>query len=179
MRLGVLERTRNGTASAPVGAAIPGTTVPAATRPAAGEPGWAHSRGKRIFDVCGAAALLLLLSPLLAAGALLRFRSIRRLFRVPELVKVLRGQLSFVGPVPGITRTPKATRYRPGLFCISSRSAESERAILSRIPETSVNDYRSRVLDPIRSALDERYMRHCSLWSDLKLLAVVGCRKIR
>lgn len=113
---------------------------------------------------------------------LLRFQTndggLRLLARLPDLWHVLRGQLSLIGPAPTPASSKKPVRFVPGLFCVSMKSAEQEELLMERISAHHRPEYRRRVLDPIRNALDDRYMRSSTLRSDLKLLAALMRSKI-
>lgn len=198
------------------------------------------SRGKRAFDVCAAAALLLVLAPLLVSVALaikldsrgtvfyrcrrvgrggtefmmLKFRKMRtgaagsaltaaddarfttigrllartKLDEFPQLLNVLKGEMSLVGPRPEDPRFVRQAEaayatilgVRPGITGLSQLAFARESDVLSR--GDAVRDYVDRLL-PQKARLDRLYAANCSASLDLRILAwtalaVVGRRHV-
>jgi lipopolysaccharide/colanic/teichoic acid biosynthesis glycosyltransferase len=95
---------------------------------------------------------------------------------IPQLINVLNGEMSLVGPRPEVRRYVEAfqkdyeeiLQVRPGLTDLASLKYRNEEALLgnSDNPET---EYVMRVLpDKIRLAKD--YLQHSSFFFDLKLI---------
>ena len=106
-------------------------------------------------------------------GALLRKR---KLDELPQLINVLKGDMSLVGPRPEVPQyvlagTPmwEATlRVRPGITDLASLLYRAEEEILSRAFDTE-HFYREHVL-PSKLLLNLAYIRTRSFKQDLKLI---------
>ena len=108
------------------------------------------------------------------AGAFLRRA---KLDELPQLIDVLRGAMSFVGPRPEVARYvavyPPALRdkvlsVRPGITDIASLQYRDESALLARAADPE-REYREVVL-PAKLALSVRYVEEASLRTDLRLI---------
>lgn len=108
-------------------------------------------------------------------GRLLRATKIDEL---PQLLNVLRGDMSIVGPRPEdpdlVARcyTPlqrETLRVRPGLAGPGSLYHDTHVGGVSGAGDAE-NEYATRVL-PIKLALDLVYVRHASWWYDVRLVA--------
>jgi FlaA1/EpsC-like NDP-sugar epimerase/lipopolysaccharide/colanic/teichoic acid biosynthesis glycosyltransferase len=96
-----------------------------------------------------------------------------RLDEVPQLINVLLGDMSLVGPRPEIPEM--ADRYpplfrrllalRPGLTGPASLAYRNE----ERLMETDPSRY-AQVILPERLALDMRYVLHRGFWADLRII---------
>ena len=105
-------------------------------------------------------------------------RSLRRykLDELPQLINVLKGEMSIVGPRPEVPKYVSiyteeqrgVLTVRPGLTSLASIAYINENEILgrSRDPERT---YREEVL-PAKLALDLEYVRRRSLLLDLKII---------
>lgn len=99
-----------------------------------------------------------------------------KLDELPQLINVLRGEMSFVGPRPEVQHyvdmftkeerailsvppgiTDWASLWNPHEGAILAGSADPERAYFERIRPTKI-------------ILQLAYVRHCSLWTDLRIL---------
>lgn len=108
-------------------------------------------------------------------GALLR-RS--KLDELAQLIDVLRGDMSLVGPRPEVPRYvaayPAALRdkvlsVRPGITDFASIEFRDENELLARSADPE-RAYREQVL-PIKLALQARYVDEVGVGTDLKLIA--------
>ena len=183
--------------------------------------------GKRIFDIVGALAALVLLVPVYAAVALLivlldgspvlfrqrrmgrfgkpfvilKFRTMHggqgsaitaagdarvtplgarlrslKLDELPQMVNVLKGDMSLIGPRPEVPEfvdlKDRLWRFvlqaKPGITDLSSLVYRNEEEILG--PETDVDRYYREKLLPAKLRLSLRYQRTRSWPRDLKLL---------
>lgn len=101
---------------------------------------------------------------------------------LPQLLNVLAGSMSFVGPRPEVARyvdryTPEELRILevpPGLTDPASLAYRDEEAILGRVPEAEREAYYLRELVPRKLALSLAYAESAGLLSDLKLIARTG-----
>lgn len=100
-------------------------------------------------------------------GFLRRFK----LDELPQLVNVIRGQMSLVGPRPKVPHHETQTlRYRPGVTGAASLAFRREEELLHQVPESLLDDYQVRVMMPVKRRLDDSYMRRSTLRSDLQLM---------
>jgi FlaA1/EpsC-like NDP-sugar epimerase/lipopolysaccharide/colanic/teichoic acid biosynthesis glycosyltransferase len=99
-----------------------------------------------------------------------------RLDGLPQLLNVLRGDMSLVGPRPEPPRFVDAHRrdfedlleVQPGLFSMASTCCRGEETLLAR-SEDPEKDYLHVVL-PERIRWEKTYLRGASLWLDLVIL---------
>ena len=124
-------------------------------------------------------------------GAILRKLKIDEL---PQLINVLKGEMSFVGPRPEVRKYvnlfcrdfEEILQVRPGITDLASICYCDEAAILGRAEDPEA-EYARRVL-PRKIRLARAYLRKGSLWFDLVLIArtllvliakrrIHGCRK--
>lgn len=118
----------------------------------------------------------------LTAGEDPRITRVGRLLRkikldeLPQLINVLKGDMSFVGPRPEVPRYVEIFRddyrelltVRPGITDLASLKYRDESEVLGRSsdPETT---YVEQVL-PEKIALGKQYLRRSSLWFDVGLI---------
>jgi lipopolysaccharide/colanic/teichoic acid biosynthesis glycosyltransferase len=107
------------------------------------------------------------------AGRLLRKA---KLDELPQLINVLKGDMSFVGPRPEVPQYVELFRrdymeiltVRPGITDLASLKYRDEAALLGKA-ENPEEEYVSRVLpDKIRLAKD--YLKHSSLFFDVAVI---------
>jgi dTDP-4-amino-4,6-dideoxygalactose transaminase/lipopolysaccharide/colanic/teichoic acid biosynthesis glycosyltransferase len=95
---------------------------------------------------------------------------------LPQLINVLKGEMSFVGPRPEVPQYVEMFRtdyeqlltVRPGITDLASLKYRHESEILGRSAEPE-KTYVNEVL-PEKIALAKEYLRSCSLWFDLRLI---------
>ncbi len=99
-----------------------------------------------------------------------------KLDELPQLLNILRGDMSFVGPRPECRKYvemfradyQEILRVRPGLTDLASIKYCDEATLLGRAQDPEA-EYRRRVL-PDKIRLAKRYIRRRSLWLDLKII---------
>jgi lipopolysaccharide/colanic/teichoic acid biosynthesis glycosyltransferase len=99
-----------------------------------------------------------------------------KLDEVPQLINVLKGEMSLVGPRPEVPRYVEMFRsdyaqilsVRPGITDLASLKYRDEAALLAEA-EDPEQEYVTRVL-PDKIQLAKEYIRHSSLLFDLKLI---------
>ncbi len=101
-------------------------------------------------------------------GRVLRFW---KLDELPQFWNVLRGEMSLIGPRPRVPEQQTTIlSCRPGITGAASLAFAREEVLLAEIPRNRLTSYyASRVL-PLKQRLDEAYMAHATLVSDVKLL---------
>ncbi len=101
-------------------------------------------------------------------GALLRRL---KLDELPQLINVVRGEMSFVGPRPKIAQHENLCMLcRPGITGAATIEFSHEEELLAGVPEELVERYVVTVLNPEKCKLDIEYMETTSLGTDLKIL---------
>ena len=110
------------------------------------------------------------------AGAVLRRA---KLDELPQLIDVLRGAMSFVGPRPEVPRyvavypaelRDKVLSVRPGITDLASIQYRDESALLARAADPE-REYREVVL-PAKLRLAAEYVDHATLATDLRLIGL-------
>jgi len=104
-----------------------------------------------------------------------RFLRATKIDELPQLINVLEGDMSLVGPRPEDPRyvaqyTPEQKRIlsvRPGITSAASLTYRHEEEILSG-PDWE-KEYRTKIL-PGKLAIDLAYLSHRTFWSDLGLI---------
>ena len=105
-----------------------------------------------------------------------RFLRQTKIDELPQLINILRGEMSFVGPRPEVPQYVQLFKQeyqeiltvRPGLTDLASLKYRDEAALLAQ-SENPEEEYRMRVLpDKIKLAKD--YLRQASLLFDLKII---------
>ena len=99
-----------------------------------------------------------------------------KLDELPQLINVLRGEMSLVGPRPEVPRYVDLFRVeyqeilqvQPGITDLASLKYSSESEILGSAADPE-REYITRVL-PDKIALAKEYVRHSSFWFDVALL---------
>ncbi len=100
-----------------------------------------------------------------------------KLDELPQLLNILRGEMSFVGPRPEVPHYvelfhadfSEILNVRPGLTDLASLKYIDEAAVLQRVDQPEV-EYLNRIL-PEKLALAKLYVRHGSLLLDLAIMA--------
>jgi lipopolysaccharide/colanic/teichoic acid biosynthesis glycosyltransferase len=101
-----------------------------------------------------------------------------KLDELPQLLNVVRGDMSLVGPRPDVAEyidklsgpERRILCLRPGLTSVASLQYRNEEQLLASVPPAELNEfYCSRIL-PDKVGLDLRYAEVSTLRSDLALL---------
>jgi lipopolysaccharide/colanic/teichoic acid biosynthesis glycosyltransferase len=104
-----------------------------------------------------------------------RFLRKHKLDELPQLINVLKGEMSFVGARPEDPRyvalyteeQKKILAFRPGITSPASLTYRDEERILTG--ENTEKMYAEEVL-PKKLAIDLEYLSRRSLWSDLSII---------
>ena len=109
-------------------------------------------------------------------GKFLRKTKINEL---PQIINILKGDISLVGPRPLVSKTFEAytkdvqsTIYnvKPGLTGIGSIIFRDEESIISAIKNEDPHEFYKRVIAPYKGELEIWYQTNCSFFLDLKLI---------
>lgn len=105
---------------------------------------------------------------LTSIGAFLRKT---KLDELPQLVNVLRGDMSLVGPRPKLPHHQTYTlRVRPGVTGAASLAFRDEERFLYHVPEHALDHCQINLLMPLKRELDEKYLAQATFLSDLAVL---------
>ncbi len=109
-------------------------------------------------------------------GKFLRKTKINEL---PQIINILKGDISLVGPRPLVNKTFKAYskeiqakiyNVKPGLTGIGSIVFRDEEAIISNIKDEDPHEFYKRVIAPFKGSLEIWYQDNCSFSLDLQLI---------
>ncbi|MGD0646765.1 MAG: sugar transferase [Acidobacteriaceae bacterium] len=101
-------------------------------------------------------------------GALLRRL---KLDELPQLINVVRGEMSFVGPRPKVPQHENLCMLcRPGITGAATIEFSHEEGLLVNVPEELVERYVVTVLNPEKCKLDIKYIETTRFGTDLKIL---------
>ena len=109
-------------------------------------------------------------------GSFLRKTKINEL---PQIINILKGDISLVGPRPLVTRTFKAYseeiqsqiyNVKPGLTGIGSIVFRDEESIISAVKDEDPHEFYKRVIAPYKGELEMWYQNNNSFFLDLQLI---------
>ncbi len=94
-----------------------------------------------------------------------------KLDELPQLINVLRGDMSVVGPRPKMSDHQTAClNCRPGITGRATIVFAREEMVLSPLPSSQLEGIYHKVVLPLKQQLDEEYMSQASFRSDVKLI---------
>ena len=108
-----------------------------------------------------------------------KFIRITKINELPQLINVLKGNLSIVGPRPLVKSDyeayPSTIRdniynVKPGLTGIGSIIFRDEESIISAVREEDPHDFYKRVIAPYKGELEMWYQKNKSFMLDIKLI---------
>ena len=113
-------------------------------------------------------------------GKFLRKTKINEL---PQIINILKGDISLVGPRPLVTKTfsayseeiqTKIYNVKPGLTGIGSIIFRDEETLISSVKDEDPHEFYKRVIAPYKGALEMWYQKHRSFVLDLKLIFITA-----
>ena len=113
-------------------------------------------------------------------GKFLRKTKINEL---PQIINILKGDISIVGPRPLVTKTfsaysdeiqAKIYNVKPGLTGIGSIIFRDEETLISSVKDEDPHEFYKRVIAPYKGALEMWYQEHKSFFLDLKLIFITA-----
>jgi lipopolysaccharide/colanic/teichoic acid biosynthesis glycosyltransferase len=94
-----------------------------------------------------------------------------KLDELPQLINILRGDMSFVGPRPRVPAQEGSVSFtRPGLTGIASLIFAHEEKILQNVPDDTQEQYHAHVLNPLKLRYDLQYVETASLGLDIEII---------
>jgi lipopolysaccharide/colanic/teichoic acid biosynthesis glycosyltransferase len=94
-----------------------------------------------------------------------------KLDELPQLINILKGEMSFVGPRPRVpTQVGSLLFTRPGLTGIASLIFAHEEKILQKVPDDTHEQYHADVLNPLKLRYDLQYVETASLSLDVEII---------
>lgn len=109
-------------------------------------------------------------------GSFLRKTKINEL---PQIINILKGDISLVGPRPLVTKTfsaynediqSKIYNVKPGLTGIGSIIFRDEESIISAVKDEDPHEFYRRVIAPYKGELEMWYQKYNSFFLDLQLI---------
>ena len=113
-------------------------------------------------------------------GRLLRKTKINEL---PQIINILKGDISLVGPRPLVTKTfsayslevqSKIYNIKPGLTGIGSIIFRDEESIISAVTDENPHEFYKRVIAPYKGELEMWYLENRSLYLDFQLILMTA-----
>ncbi|PJJ10945.1 lipopolysaccharide/colanic/teichoic acid biosynthesis glycosyltransferase [Flavobacterium sp. 1] len=103
-----------------------------------------------------------------------------KLDELPQLINVLRGEMSIVGPRPDVEgyydllegENRKILELKPGLTCLASLKYYDEYALLNE--QSNPLGYNDNVVFPDKVKMNLEYYEHQSFFSDLKIIVATS-----
>jgi lipopolysaccharide/colanic/teichoic acid biosynthesis glycosyltransferase len=109
-------------------------------------------------------------------GKFLRKTKINEL---PQIINILKGDISLVGPRPLVTKTftayneevqSKIYNVKPGLTGIGSIIFRDEESIISAVKDEDPHEFYKRIIAPYKGELEMWYQSNISFFLDLQLI---------
>jgi lipopolysaccharide/colanic/teichoic acid biosynthesis glycosyltransferase len=100
-------------------------------------------------------------------------RTLRRtkLDEFPQLINILKGEMSFVGPRPRVpAQVGSLLSTRPGLTGIASLIFADEEKVLQKVPDNAQEQYHAQVLNPLKLRYDLQYVEAATLSLDIEII---------
>jgi lipopolysaccharide/colanic/teichoic acid biosynthesis glycosyltransferase len=108
-----------------------------------------------------------------------RFLRKTKINELPQIINILKGDISLVGPRPLVTKTfsayteeiqSKIYNVKPGLTGIGSIVFRDEESLISAVKDEDPHEFYKRVIAPYKGELEMWYQSHKSFILDLQLI---------
>ena len=102
-----------------------------------------------------------------------------KIYELPQIINILKGDISLVGPRPLVVRTFKAYNeevqskiynVKPGLTGIGSIIFRDEESIISAVKDEDPHEFYKRVIAPYKGELEMWYQKNKSFFLDFQLI---------
>ncbi len=94
-----------------------------------------------------------------------------KLDELPQLINVLRGEMSFVGPRPKLEEHEHLSMLcRPGITGAATVEFSNEEGLLHGVPDETVEHFVVNILNPEKCRLDIHYIETATFASDLRIM---------
>lgn len=101
-----------------------------------------------------------------------------KLDELPQLLNVIRGEMSLVGPRPKLSQHQVGKlSWRPGITGAATFAFAREEEFLAAVPDHKLDFYYHSIVLPAKRRLDNVYMSHSTFTSDLRLLVDTVLRR--
>ena len=113
-------------------------------------------------------------------GKFLRKTKINEL---PQILNILKGDMSLVGPRPLVTKTFSAYNedvqsniynVKPGITGIGSILFRDEEAIISAVSDEDPFEFYKRIIAPYKGEVEMWYQKNCSFYLDIQLILMTA-----
>ncbi len=103
-----------------------------------------------------------------------------KLNELPQIVNILKGEMSIVGPRPQMKRDfdpyteevkEKLATVKPGITGIASIVFRDEEKLLSET-KLDVQDCYNLVIAPYKGEIEKWYVNHVSIWTDIQIILI-------
>ena len=114
-------------------------------------------------------------------GVFLRKTKINEL---PQIINILKGDMSLVGPRPLVNKTFSAYsddvqsniyKVKPGITGIGSILFRDEEAIISAVSNEDPFEFYKRIIAPYKGEVEMWYQKNCSFYLDIQLILMTAC----
>ena len=113
-------------------------------------------------------------------GKFLRKTKINEL---PQIINILKGDMSLVGPRPLVDKTFSAYnndvqaniyKVKPGITGIGSILFRDEEAIISAVSDEDPFEFYKRIIAPYKGEVEMWYQKKCSFYLDIQLILMTA-----
>ena len=102
---------------------------------------------------------------------------------LPQIINILKGDMSLVGPRPLVTKTFSAYnddvqsniyKVKPGITGIGSILFRDEEAIISAVSDEDPFEFYKRIIAPYKGEVEMWYQKNCSFYLDIQLILMTA-----